>query len=117
AGPVLVIARSARGVSRSLSVAELGKGLPVPGGTCVVTVLTSVPRASGATVPVSWKVATAFTGSDTVVSIDPVPAGAAQGPPPAAVQIQVTLPRTAGTESRTATPLTSLGPRFVTVIV
>src|SRR5262249_10864396 len=117
AGPVFVIARSARGVRRSLSVAEFGNGLPVPGGTCVVTVLTSVPRASGATVPVSVKVATAFSGRSTVVSISFVPFGTAQLPPPAAVHVQVALGIPAGSGSWTATPLTALGPRFVTVIV
>src|SRR5215831_11023609 len=56
-GPALLIARFARGVSVSVSVAECGVGSLTPAGTWVVTVLTSVPRASGATVPVSMKVA------------------------------------------------------------
>src|SRR5262249_19860229 len=116
-GPILLIPTFALGVSLWVSVAEFGVGSLVPAGTCVVTVLTSMPRASGATVPVSLKVATAFTGRSTVVAIEPMPLSAAHLPPPVALHVHITPLSTAGTGSFTMTPNTSLGPEFFTVMV
>src|SRR5262249_48774779 len=67
AGPVLVMLRLALDVIVSVSVAEADRGSPKPGGFSAVTVLTTWPIASGATVAFNENVATAFTGSDTVV--------------------------------------------------
>src|SRR5262245_34566012 len=117
AGPVFVIDRSALGVSTSVSVAEFGDGSAVPSGTWVVTVLTSVPRAAGSTVPVSMKVTDPPAARSTRATMSPVPPATRQLPFGPAVHVQVGLSRSAGTMSSTATPLTSLGPRFVTVIV
>src|SRR5262245_22041673 len=86
AGPVFVIARFALRTCVSVSVADTGAGFPNVAGLCAVTVFTSVlPVASGATVATNEKVATAFTGRFTVVSIGAVPLAAVQLPPPAAV--------------------------------
>src|SRR5262245_39039710 len=102
----------------SVSVSDTGDGFPNPPGFCAVAVFTSVvPAASGATVATNENVATAFTGSDTVVSIAPVPLGSPQVPRPAAVHVQVALATPTGSGSRTVAPLTSLGPPFVTVMV
>src|SRR5262245_60517958 len=111
------MARFALCVMVSVSVAEADRGSPKPAGFSAVTVLTSKPIASGATVAVSENVATALTGSDTVVSIGPVPLAAVQLPPPAAVHVQLGLPRMVGSGSRTMTFGALLGPPFVTVMV
>src|SRR5262245_5209199 len=102
----------------SVSVSDTGDGFPNPAGFCAVAVFTSVvPWASGATVATNAQVTTAVTGSGPVVPIPPVPLGSPQGPPPAAVHVQVALATPTGSGSRTVAPITSLGPPFVTVMV
>ncbi len=112
-----MIDRSACRVTTFVSVADALEGLPKFGGFCAVTVLLTSPWASCATVAVSRKVATAPTGSATVVSIDPVPLAAVQLPPPLALHVQLAFTSAAGSGSVTCTPVTSLGPGLLTVIV
>ena len=77
---VLVIDRSACGVSVSVSVAVLfpGSGSVVPAGAVTVAVFASVPVAPGAMFAVSVNVAVPPGASVTVVLMLPVPLGAAQ---------------------------------------
>src|SRR5262249_53596469 len=82
------------------------------GGVLALTVLTSVPVASGFTVPVRLNAALAPFGKLTVVLMLPVPDGGVQ-----VAQSQVTFVSESGTTSVIATSGTaSSGPLFVTVI-
>src|SRR6476469_9732376 len=84
---VLVIDRSARGVSVSVSVGLLlvGSGSVSPGGGVTVAVLVRAPVADGLTWAVKLNVTVAPAGRLTAVASGPVPlAGPATLPPPVA---------------------------------
>src|SRR6186713_735283 len=105
---VLVMLRSAWGVSVSVSLTPVG----VPPGGVTVAVLTREPVAEGLTRTVKVKVMVAPAGRLTVVARAPVPLlGPLTVPPPVlAVAVQVALLTPAGSGSDTVAPVTALGP-------
>ena len=109
---VLVIERSACGVSVSVSVAELlvALGSTAPSGMPTVAVFVRVPVADGLIVAVKLKVIVPPLFRSTLVSMLPVPAVVLQAEPVVAEQVQVALVRIAGSVSTTGTPKTSLKP-------
>src|SRR3989442_1892871 len=108
------MARSASGVSVSVSVAELldGLGSVVPAGGSTVAVLANEPVALGLISVVNVKVTVALTGRFTVVARAPVPlAGPETMPPPLLpLNAQVAPVTPAGSGSETLAPVTALGP-------
>ncbi len=114
---VFVIARSASGVSVSVSVALLlpGVGSVTPPGTVMVAVFTREPVAVADTVPVTVKVAVPPTGRSTSAEMFPVPL-AGQLAPPAVAQVHVTPVSSAGKASATVAPTTALGPALLATI-
>src|SRR5262245_4553326 len=115
------MARSAWGVSVSLSLALLlpGLGSVTPAGAVTVAVLARVPVAEGAIRTVKVKVTVALTGRSTVVARAPAPlAGPATLPPPLlSVAVQVAAVTPAGRGSDTLAPVTALGPALRTTMV
>ena len=113
---VLAIDKSARGISASVSVAELlpGTGSEIPTGTPTDAVLTSRPRAAGSTIALIVYVTVAPTGKLTVSAIDPDPAATPHTPPPAPLHVHVAPIKDAGIASDTDAPTTADGPLFVT---
>ncbi len=115
---VLVIDRSAVGVSVSVSVAELfaGVGSVTPAGGATVAVLTSVPVAAAEIDPLTVNVTEAPTGRFTEALMLPLPL-AGHVPPAAPVHVQVTPLNAAGIVSATVAAVTADGPAFVATIV
>src|SRR6516164_592258 len=115
------MARSAWGVSVSVSVALLlpGLGSVTPAGGLTVAVLVGGPVAVGAICTVKVKVTVTLTGRSTVVARPPVPLlGPVTLPPPLlAVAVQVAAVAPAGRGSERAAPVTSLGPLLLTRMV
>src|SRR5262245_27509146 len=115
------MARSARGVSASVSLASLlpGSGSVVPAGGSTCAVLTRRPVAEGLTRTVKRKVTVAPTGRSTVVARAPKPlAGPVTTPPPLlAVADQVAAVTPAGRGSDTLALVTSLGPVLLTTMM
>src|SRR5262245_14656195 len=111
----LVTARSAWGVSVSVSVAPVG----VPPGGVTVAVLTRSPVAEGLTWTVKVKVTVAPGGRVMVVARAPVPlAGPVTLPPPVApANAQVAAVAPAGRASDRAAPVAVLGPALLTTMV
>src|SRR5262249_9539148 len=109
---VLVICRSACGVSESVSVAVLsvGAGAVTPAGGVSVAVLVSVPVAAGSIWTVKEKVTLPPAGRSAVVANAPVPlVGPVTVPPPAALtNAQVAAVTPAGRASVTLAPVTAL---------
>jgi hypothetical protein len=118
---VLVMDRSAWGVSASVSMALSlpGVGSVTPSGGATVAVLTRVPVAEGSTWTVKRKVTLALTGRLTVVARSPAPsAGPMTVPPPLlAVADQVAEVTPSGSRSDTLAPATALGPVLLTTMV
>lgn len=117
---VLVIVKSATGVSVSVSVAELfaGFGSVVPLGTATLTVLDTVPVAALETVTTNVKVAVPPTARlIAVLFIFTWPLGALQLDPADAVQVHEPMINALGRMSVTVAPVTALGPALVTTIV
>src|SRR5689334_10123536 len=114
---VLVIERSAKAPSASLSVALLlpGVGSVTPPGVVIVAVFDSVPVAAPEIVALAVKVTDPPAGRFTVSLMLPLPE-AVQVPPPAPTQVQV-LVSDAGNVSATVAPVALLGPAFDAVIV
>src|SRR6267378_1611121 len=115
---VFVIARSAWGVSVSVSVAELlpGTGSATPAGSVTVAVLLSLPVAEALIVPVSVYVTAAPTGRFTTSLMLPDPA-AVHVPPPLPTHVQVAPLIGPGRASVTIAPFAAFGPRFDATIV
>jgi hypothetical protein len=82
--------------------------LDVPGVTDAV--LTIVPVAVEATVPVMTNVTELPAVMSTGLAIEPDPRAAPHDEPGPATQVHVTLPNPDGTASVTIAPMTSLGP-------
>ena len=78
--------------------------------------LSMLPVAAAATVPLTVYVTVAPTGRLTVSLIAPVP-DAAQLPPPVAVHVQLAPTSDAGTLSTIVAPATADGPLFEAVTV
>ncbi len=116
---VLVIVRLAVGLNVSVSVAELlaGVGSVTPTGGVMDAVLTRLPVAPAAMVPVTVNVAVAPTGRSTVVLMLPLPLPAAHDPPPAGTHVQVTPTSDTGTVSVTLAAVTADGPALEASIV
>src|SRR4029450_1232133 len=118
---VLMMDRSAWGVSVSVSLALLsvGSGSVVPAGGMTVAVLTRLPVAEGLTRTVKVKVTVALTGRSTVVARAPVPLlGPVTLPPPVwPAKAQVAAETPAGRGSDTLAPVTALGPVLLTTMV
>src|SRR4051812_4896432 len=99
------MARSARGVRVSLSLALLsaGVGSVTPAGGLTVAVLARVPVAEGSTWTVKRKVTVALTGRSTVVARGPLPllSPVTLPPPLLAVAVQVAAVAPAGRGSDT----------------
>ncbi len=114
----LVRRKSATGPTGLLSEALLlpGTGSVTPAGGLTVAVLSSEPTVPGGTVPLTVNVTVPPTGSDTSVSIAPLP-DAGHEPPDPPAHVQVKAASGAGSGSCTRALTTSLGPRLVTVIV
>ena len=115
---VLVIDRSAVGMSVSVSVAELlpGVGSVTPAGAATVAVLTRLPVADALIVAVTVNVAEAPTGRSTVALMLPLPL-AGQVAPPVAEHVHVVPVRAAGMMSATVAAVTAEGPVLVATIV
>src|SRR5690349_8738904 len=115
---VLLIERSACGVSVSVSLAELlfGLGSTAPSGMPTVAVLVIVPVADGSGVTVKLNVAVPPFSKLTVVEMLPVPVAAEQTEPADGVHVHEALVSTAGSVSVTGTPNTSFGPLFFTTM-
>src|SRR6187402_1618580 len=103
AGPSLVIARVAEGVSAAELVAVLlvTSSSTAPAGAVTVAVLTSSPVAFAAIVPVTVNVALSPASSETVVATSPVPEAAAQLDPGSAMQVHAGATRATGNTSVT----------------
>src|SRR5436309_1630489 len=114
---VLVIDRSAWGVSASLSPALLlpGVGSVTPTGAVTVAVLARAPVAAGSICTVKVKVTVAPTGRSTAVARAPLPPpGTLTAPPPVALaNAQLPPVAPAGRGSDTLAPLTALGPALL----
>src|SRR4051794_3009343 len=113
------MARSARGVSVSVSVARLlfGLGSVTPAGTLIVAVFARVPVAAASIATVNVKVTVALTGKLTVLTRPPLPLlGPVTLPPPVALtNVQLPPVAPAGSESETLAPVTALGPVLLTM--
>src|SRR5262249_12089920 len=112
---VLVRARSACGVSVSVSVPLLG----VPPGGVTVAMLVREPVAFGSMAAVKLKVRVAPAGRSTVVLRAPVPLlGPVPARPPVALtNVQAAEVTLAGRGSDSLAPVTSLGPALPTRMV
>ena len=110
------IAISARGVSVSVSVAELLPGCGSATELDTVAVLERVPVAAAEIVPVAVYVTEPPEGRLTVSLMLPEP-DAVQVPPPAPTQVHETPVIAAGNMSATVAPVTPLGPAFDAVMV
>src|SRR5262245_11455606 len=115
------MARSARGVRLSVSVALLlpWVGSVTPGGGVTVAVLVREPVAEGSIWTVKVKVTVALTGRLTVVTRASMPLfGPVTLPPPLlSVTVQVAAVTPVGRESATLAPVTALGPLLLTTMV
>src|SRR5262245_45701009 len=111
------MARPARGVRLSTSVAVLSAGVLSPGGTATVAVLTSEPVADGLIWATAMKVTVPPGRSVTVVAMLPVPLAAATLEPGDATAVQLTAVIDDGKRSLTAWSTAVLGPVLVTTIV
>ena len=116
---VLVIDRSACGVSVSVSVALLfpGVGSVTPAGSVTVAVLDRFPVAEALMVADTVYVILLPVGMLTVSLMLSGPAAVFPVAPPAATLVYVTPVSIPGKVSATVTPLASLGPELVTVTV
>src|SRR5262245_48355983 len=110
--------RSAAGVRVSVSVALLlaGLGSVTPPGAAMAAVLLMLPAAAREAVVFTVKVAVPVASRLTMALMFPVPL-AGQVDPAEAVQVQVTLVRSAGKVSVTAAPITGLGPALPATMV
>lgn len=115
---VLVIDRSARGVSVLLSVDELFPvtGSVVPTGGAIEAVLVSVPRALARIVAVSVYTTLPPGGRFTNPLMFPVPL-AVHDEPADGTQVQVAPVSEAGRLSVTVAPVTTAGPELEAVMV
>jgi len=115
---VLVTARSACGVSVSLSVAVLLAldGSTMPAGAATAAVLVKVPVAPGLIVALTVKVTVPLASTLIDVLMLPLPL-AGQLEPAEALHVQLTPVKVAGNVSVTVAPVTAFGPLLVTVIV
>jgi hypothetical protein len=115
---VFVIAKSARGLRVSVSVAVLSVVTEsvVPTGAVIVAVLASEPVANEATVAVRVYVAVAPTARLMVSVMLPVP-DAAHVAPAVATQDQVAELNEAGNVSAISAPTTAEGPLFEATMV
>ena len=115
---VLVIDRSARGVSESVSVEVLfaPDGSLLPEGAAIVAVLTSDPVAAEEIVPVTVNVAVPEMPRLTVAAMLPLPE-AGQLEPAVAVHVQAVPVKVAGNVSVTDAPVITDGPAFVATMV
>src|SRR5262249_51045770 len=117
----LVMARSAWGVSVSLSVALLlpGLGSVTPGGGATVAVLSRLPVAAGSIWTVKVKLTVAPTGRPAVAASAPLPPPGPRtaAPPVALANAQLPPVAPAGSRSDTLAPLTALGPALLTTMV
>src|SRR5689334_7329284 len=115
------MARSARGLRVSVSLALLSAGLGsvTAAGGLTVAVLVRAPVAAGLTWTVKLKVTLAPAGRSTVVARAPGPPdGPLTAPPPVApANAQLAAVAPAGRGSDTPAPLTALGPRLLTTRV
>jgi hypothetical protein len=116
---VLVMMRSACGVSVSLSVAVLlaDDGSVMPDPTDTDAVFDNDPVAPAATTPVTVKVVVPPTGKPTVELMLPLPDAAGQVAPPAVAQVHVAPVRAAGNVSVTVEPGAADGPAFEATMV
>ena len=116
---VLVIDRSAVGVSASVSVAELfaGVGSTMPADGVAVAVLATVPVAAGPIAATMVKVAVVPTGRVTVVLIAPLPLAAVQPAPALGVHVHDVNDSPEGTASVTLVAGALDGPLLATVTV
>src|SRR5229473_3294657 len=114
---VLVMLRSACGVSVSVSVAVLlpGVGSVVPAGAVTLAVLLRLPVAEAEMLAVTVNVAVPPFARLTVVLMLPVPLVAPQLAAGAHVQLALLMP--AGSASVTVAPVTALGPALLTTMV
>src|SRR6185369_14442417 len=112
-----VIARSALGLSVSLSVAELlpGVGSVTPAGAATVAVLLKVPVAAAEILQLAVYVMLPPLGRFTVSLMLPLPE-AVHVPPPAPTHVQVQV-SDAGNVSATVAPVALLGPALLAVMV
>ena len=115
---VLVIDRSAVGVSVSVSVAELlaGAESAVPPAGATVAVLTTVPVADADTVPLTVNVTDAPTGRPTEALMLPLPLDG-HVPPAEPVQVHVAPVTAAGNVSVSVEPGAADGPELDATIV
>src|SRR5262245_59304259 len=115
------MARSARGVRLSVSVALLlpGVGSVTPAGARTVAVLVRLPVAEGLTWTVKVKVTVAPAGRLTVVARAPLPLSGPLTPPPPVASLNSQLPAVtpAGRGSEPLAPITALGPLLLTTRV
>ena len=116
---VLVIERSAVGVSESTSVAELlpAVGSTIPAATVPEAVLLNVPVAPALTAATTENVAVAPTGRLTVVLIEPLPEAEAQPAPALGVHVHEVNEAEPGCVSTTAVFGALDGPLLVTTTV
>ena len=114
----MVIARSARGVSASVSVAVLfaPDGSLLPTGAVMVAVLTNEPVAVEEIVALTVNVAVPATPRLTLALMLPLP-DAGQLDPADAAHVHVTPVSVAGTVSATVAPLITEGPGLDATIV
>src|SRR6516165_7411665 len=99
---VLVMDRSAWGVSVSVSVAVLSAGVLSPGGTATMAVLVRLPVSDGLMVARAVKVTVPPGSKVTVVAMLPLPLVAATLEPGAAAAVQFTAVIADGNRSDTA---------------
>jgi hypothetical protein len=119
AGPVLVIATSALGLSSFWAVAVLlaAIGSATPAGGATVTALLRLPGAAlGSTVATAVNVTEPPGGMVTKALIHPLPVAGQLAPAPAA-HVHVGLISSVGKLSTTCAPFARLGPAFVTTMV
>lgn len=117
---VLVMVRSAVGVSESVSLAELfpGFGSTVPFGTTTDAALVTVPVAVLETFTVSLNVAEPPTARLTALLLMlTTPLDSLQLEPEEAVHVHETIVSGAGKISLTVAPVTALGPALVTTML
>lgn len=116
---VLVMDKSADGVSVSVSVAVLlfGVGSVVPVAGVTVAVFVKDPVAVPETVPFNVKVTVPLAATSTVVLILPLPLACPQLDPAEAAQVHVALVSVAGRMSETVAPNAALGPALLTTMV
>src|SRR5262245_44941282 len=122
AGPVFVSARSARGVSTSMSMSRLllPFGSEAPAGGMTVTLFKRMPVASGRTSAFTVNVTVPPGRMLTRVSIDNTllaEGGSGQLDPGLATQLQAAFVMFSGNGSNTRAPVAALGPALVTTMV